>query len=130
MSVFLGVWSLLRTDTYRQETDLILSQAAEIRWRVSQSKEYAVRISGYLELASKTGERNPALWQNVQLLRFNLNLLTQLSYVPSFVDARNISSLQQAILLLDTKIAPATLPPKIIKPRCNPSGSSTATSPE
>ena len=112
MSVFLGVWSLLRTDTYRQETDLILSQAAEIRWRVSQSKEYAVRISGYLELASKTGERNPALWQNVQLLRFNLNLLTQLSYVPSFVDARNMASLQQAILLLDTKIAPAAFAPE------------------
>jgi signal transduction histidine kinase len=105
-SVGFSIWSLLRTETYRQQTEIILSQAAEVRWRVSQSREKIARIMGYLELAVKTGEEMPfaPLAQEIRILRFNLKSLAHLDYAEPYIGANAMLDLHGAIRLSDSTV--------------------------
>jgi len=94
ISLCLSIWSLLRTDTYRQQTELTLSQASEIRWRLAQSREKAARISGYLELSMNTRRNDSRLLQDVRLLRFNLKLIASLDYAAAFIKPPNMATLR------------------------------------
>jgi signal transduction histidine kinase len=108
VSIVLAVWSLLRTETYRQQTELILGQASEIQWRTSQSKDRAARIIGGLNLAVCSGEQPPRLLRDVQLLSFNLKSLARLDYAATFISPRDLAVLHRAIDAVDTVILPAT----------------------
>ena len=106
VSLGLSIWSISRSESYRQQTEAIYGQALEIRSRISQSKEQVARITGYLELATKTGEQNFHLSQYVKLLRFNLKSLAHLEYAHVFLDNQNILGLQTAINRLDSDLIP------------------------
>ncbi len=106
VSICLSVWSLLRTDIYRQQSELILGQASEIQWRASQSKEKVARIIGYLNVAVRSGEKPPRLLLEIQLLSFNLKSLVHLDYAATFITPQNIAGLHKAIEAVDTVVLP------------------------
>src|SRR5437899_6017175 len=81
MALILGCWSFVQSERYRRETDLTLSQAYEIQWRSTQIRERMVRTTGYLRLASKTGEIDPALDRDMMLVGVNVEQLLALEYV-------------------------------------------------
>ena len=109
ISLCLSVWSILRTDTYRQQTEVTLSQASEIRWRLAQSREKAARISGYLELSMSTGKNDPRLLQDLRLLRFNLKLIASLDYAAAFIKPPNMAILHHAIEAIDLTVVPVAM---------------------
>ena len=109
LSLALSVWSLVRTETYRQKSEIITSQALEIRSRIWQSREDIARIAGALELARQTGRNVPQLATSVRLLRFNLSLLSHLEYVESFLGTGNQIELDGLIHRIDDVLLPVVL---------------------
>lgn len=107
LSLGLSIWSISRSDGYRQQTEIIYARVLEIRSRISQSKEQSARITGYLMLAARTGEQDPRLSQSIQLLRFNLTSLAHLEYAPLFIDRQDMLGLRRAIVALDNNVVPA-----------------------
>ncbi len=109
VSICFTVWALLRTESYRQQTETIFSQCSEVQWRASQSRDKVARILGYLTLAARTGEINPRLLQDFRMLRFNLKALSQLDYAKEYVPPEDTHGLERSIELIDKVILPLTL---------------------
>jgi signal transduction histidine kinase len=109
LSLGLSVWSLARTETYRQRSEVIASQALEIRSRVWQAREHVARIAGALELARQTGKSVPQLAMSTRLLRFNLSLLSRLEYVRFFLGPNNQAELDGLIAGIDDVLLPAAV---------------------
>ena len=99
-------YSFTRTDHLRQQTETILSQTYEVQWRASQSREKIANIAGYLQLLIKTGEEQPFLEWEVDLLAFNLKSLLDLGYTASFLDDRNMQRLKASRAAIDTELTP------------------------
>jgi len=99
-------YSFTRTDQLRQQTETILSQTYEIQWRASQSREKIANIAGYLQLLIKTGEEQPFLEWEVELLAFNLKSLLDLGYTASFLDDRNMQRLKTSRTAIDAELIP------------------------
>lgn len=99
-------YSFTRTDQLRQQTETILSQTYEIQWRASQSREKIANISGYLQLLIKTGEQQPFLKWEADLLAFNLQSLLDLGYTASFLDERNMQRLKSSQTAIDAELIP------------------------
>jgi signal transduction histidine kinase len=102
----LGCWSFVQSERYRRETDLTLSQTYEIQWRSTQIRERMVRTAGYLRLASKTGEIDPALERDMMLVGINVEQLLALEYVGRFLPQKDIDFLQEVREIMDDKVAP------------------------
>lgn len=109
LALCLSVWSLVRTETYRQKGEVVSSQALEIRSRVWQSREIVARIRGFLELARQTGKADTRLALSVRLLRFNLELMAHLEYVQLFLSPRNALDLGHVIEETDNVVLPVAL---------------------
>lgn len=99
-------YSFTRTDHLRQQTETILSQTYEVQWRASQSREKIATIAGYLQLLIKTGEDQPFLEWEVDLLAFNLQSLLDLGYTASFLDDRNMQLLKTSRIAIDNELIP------------------------
>ncbi|MBA8902286.1 MULTISPECIES: sensor histidine kinase [unclassified Phyllobacterium] len=105
-AALLCVWSFVRADLYRIQTNEIMSQTFEVQVRASQAREKIASIKGYLMLATRTGDPEPRLIQEVTLMNFNLKSLDQLDYADRFLDAPDIASLKKTILTVDTVLTP------------------------
>lgn len=112
LSSWLAVWSLFRADSYRHQTELVFAQAMEIRSRVSQSREKLLQTIGYVELSAVTGQMNPRLLLNIQLLSFNLKTLARLDFAPLFIGTESMIELRQAIKAIETDIRPQLAEPE------------------
>ncbi|MDA4634335.1 hypothetical protein NZA98_25125, partial [Escherichia coli] len=99
-------WSFIRADTYRIQSNEIMSQSFEVQVRASQAREKIASIKGYLTLATRTGEVEPRLLSEVTLMNFNLKSLQQLDYADRFLDAPDIAALQKTISTVDTVLVP------------------------
>jgi signal transduction histidine kinase len=95
-----------QSERYRRETDLTLSQTYEIQWRSTQIRERMVRTAGYLRLAAKTGEIDPALQREMMLVGVNVEQLLALDYVGRFLKAKDIEFLEDVRDIMENKVAP------------------------
>jgi signal transduction histidine kinase len=102
----LGCWSFIQSERYRRATDLTLSETYEIQWRSTQIRERMVRTSGYLRLASKTGEIDPALERDMMLVGVNVEQLLALDYVGRFLQPKDIEFLEDVRDIMENKVAP------------------------
>jgi signal transduction histidine kinase len=106
IALALGCWSFVQSERYRRATDLTLSQTYEIQWRSTQIRERMVRTAGYLRLASKTGEIDPALERDMMLVGINVEQLLALEYVGRFLKAKDIEFLEDVRDIMEDKVAP------------------------
>ncbi|MGH6858724.1 MAG: sensor histidine kinase [Phyllobacterium sp.] len=100
------LFSFLRADNYRVQTDEIMSQTFEIQDRASQAREKLANIKGYLLVAAATGQPQPRLLSEVMLLSFNLKALSQLDYVGRFLDAPELDVLDRTVVTIDETLLP------------------------
>ncbi|QND53285.1 sensor histidine kinase [Phyllobacterium sp. 628] len=99
-------WSFIRADLYRIQTNEIMSQTFEVQVRASQAREKIASIKGYLTLATRAGQVEPRLLQEVTLMNFNLKSLEKLDYADRFLDAPDIAALKKTIATVDTVLIP------------------------
>ncbi len=106
-ALWFSIWSTLRADVFRQQTERILNQASEVQWRASESREKVAQIKGYLELSQRVGALDPRILRAAKLLSFNLKSLARLDYASSFITDSNILALHRAINIVDKVLLPA-----------------------
>ncbi|WP_026870514.1 sensor histidine kinase [Inquilinus limosus] len=106
VAILLGSWSFMRSEHYREETDILLMQSYEVQWRGSQIRERLANIVGLLRLSMATGEREPQLAQEVGLLQFNMVALRNLQYIDHFLDPQDFARLDRSIQTIRTRILP------------------------
>jgi signal transduction histidine kinase len=102
-----SIWSILRADSFREQTERIHNQASEVQWRASESREKVAQIKGYLELAESAGVSDPRLLRAAKLLNFNLKALARLDYAGSFITDSNMHGLHKAIKIVENVLLPA-----------------------
>ncbi|OWK25062.1 hypothetical protein AJ87_15115 [Rhizobium yanglingense] len=87
IALSLACWSFIRSEYYRRETKQSLSQTFEALRISEEARVGIVRIGGWLRLASKTGEIEPACGQEMALVINNIDQLLTLDYMnPQDVD--------------------------------------------
>ncbi|MGX9120466.1 sensor histidine kinase [Mesorhizobium sp. BHbsci] len=106
MALTLGCWSFVQSERYRRATDLTLSQSYEILWRSAQIREQMERTAGYLRLASKTGEIDPALDRDMILVGVNVQQILALEYVGRFLKQKEVDQLLTVRDMMENQIAP------------------------
>lgn len=106
VAILLGSWSFMRSEHYREETDILLMQSYEVQWRGSQIRERLANIVGLLRLSMATGEREAQLAQEVGLLQFNMVALRNLQYIDHFLDPQDFARLDRSIQTIRTRILP------------------------
>jgi len=106
VAILLGSWSFMRSEHYREETDLLLMQSYEVQWRGSQIRERLANIVGLLRLSMATGQREPQLRQEVGLLQFNMNALRNLQDIDHFLDPQDFERLDRSIETIRTRVMP------------------------
>jgi len=107
VAISLSSWSFMRSEHYREETDMLLTQSYEIEWRGSQVRERLANIIGYLKIAIATGEREPRLVQEIGLLQFNIVALKNLEYANHFLDPKDFDRLDNSLTMIRANINPA-----------------------
>ncbi|MBU2146972.1 MAG: sensor histidine kinase [Alphaproteobacteria bacterium] len=95
IALLLCVWTFLRSEHYRTESDLNFSQNYEVQWRTTQIREHLARIHGDLRLAAVTGQMQSDLTRQVFLLNANVGQLLNLEYAPKFLRDRDIQLLHE-----------------------------------
>ncbi|WP_342239716.1 sensor histidine kinase [Inquilinus sp. OTU3971] len=106
VAILLGSWSFMRSEHYREETDILLMQSYEVQWRGSQIRERLANIVGLLRLSMATGDREPQLAQEVGLLQFNMVALRNLQYIDHFLDPQDFARIDRSIQTIRTRILP------------------------
>lgn len=106
IALTLGCWSFVQSERYRIATDLTLTQTYEIQWRSTQIRERLVRTAGWLRLASKTGEVDPALERDRMLVGINVEQLLALEYVSRFLNQKEVDLLLRVRDIMENKVAP------------------------
>ncbi|RWJ82427.1 MAG: sensor histidine kinase [Mesorhizobium sp.] len=106
IALTLGCWSFVQSERYRRATDLTLSQTYEIQWRSTQIRERIVRAAGWLRLASKTGEIDPALERDTMLVGINVDQLLALEYVGQFLNQKEVDLLLRVRDIIENQVAP------------------------
>lgn len=106
VAILLGSWSFMRSEHYREETDILLMQSYEVQWRGSQIRERLANIVGLLRLSMATKDRQPQLVQEVGLLQFNMVALRNLQYIDHFLDPQDFARLDSSIQTIRTRVLP------------------------
>ncbi|TSD86911.1 sensor histidine kinase [Mycobacterium sp. KBS0706] len=106
VAIMLGSWSFMRSEHYREETDILLMQSYEVQWRGSQIRERLANIVGLLRLSMATGDREAQLAQEIGLLQFNMVALRNLQYIDHFLDPQDFARLDRSIQTIRTRILP------------------------
>lgn len=105
----ISVWSFLRSEQYRYESDTMLSQAYEVQWRSTQIREQLIRLNGYLQLADRVGDIDPDVTLQLKLADINVTQLMALDYVQKILPIKDIQKLDKVQNILNDKIAPLVL---------------------
>lgn len=106
VALAITVWSFLASEQFRRNTDNTLSQTYEIQWRSTQIRERVARSAGYLRLAQATGDVDPQLTRQIQLIGINVHQLLELQYAPKFLNEAEIARLREIEDIVENTIAP------------------------
>ncbi|WP_081688622.1 sensor histidine kinase [Inquilinus limosus] len=106
VAVLLSSWAFLQSERYREKTNIILSQTLEIQWRASQIRERIANLIGLLRLAQETGQRDPRLLSEFNLLDFNITALRDLEYVERFLEPEDLTRLAVSKETIESRIYP------------------------
>lgn len=105
-ALFMCGGAFIRSEHYRNLSDLNFSQTYEIQWRTTQIREHLTRIHGDLRLAAATGELDADLNRQIILLGANISQLLRLEYVDKFLRPRDIELLNDLNTEVDAHIGP------------------------
>lgn len=92
-AMVLSAWSFVSSDRQWRQTYILLGQTGEIQSRAHKLQEKLTRITGYLELAAKTGEESPRLQTTMIGLKTNIQELLSADYLEEFLSKGEIAAL-------------------------------------
>lgn len=106
-AILLIIWLVYRIDRYRDQTTEVISQTFEVQWQASMTRESTAYILGYLELATKTGEVDPALTRTMLVLENNFTALLQYQDSEQVLEAKTIALIKGALATTRSVLQPA-----------------------
>ncbi|EJN01717.1 hypothetical protein [Phyllobacterium sp. YR531] len=100
-AMVLSAWSFMNSDRQWRQTYILLGQTGEIQSRAHKLQEKLTRITGYLELAAKTGEESPRLPTTMIGLKTNIQELLSADYLDEFLSENEITALTTHLHVAD-----------------------------
>ncbi|MGH6860152.1 MAG: hypothetical protein ACRECY_07850 [Phyllobacterium sp.] len=106
IAMVLSAWSFMHSDQKWRQTYILLGQTGEIQSRAHKLQEKLTPITGYLQLAIKTGEESPRLETALIGLKTNIQELLSAAYLEAFLGKAEIGLLNSHRQMLEANYVP------------------------
>lgn len=106
LSLAISALCFYRSEQYRADTDVLLTETYEIQRRASLIREIVANTIGEVRLAIATENYPSTIQDDVDLLSFNISATKDLEYSSRYLEPKELNRLTVSISIIDTEINP------------------------